>query len=549
MVLHMVLSHLDHHCTPVFMATGFMADLAGSIAKNGNKWDGVSAFMGTVIKIVKKIASSIMFMVKKGTQVTVDVTKTIATAAGSKLKAGFKTVVKKLGDFFTTVLGRIGCFSKSPMAGWGVVLFEKAGLALEYFDYFKVAGEYMQAISPCLEACAGPGKGDEVLAAMSECVLEVAGEIAKKLNPCWEEPGPNGEGPLSADPAFALEKVVRPPPTEAENKEMEAKIDAELEDPDLICVDMDAIYDNSGSSGSMVAFAEMGNRGNLGQGPGIDTETDTGTDTGTDTADAGAALPKIHFEMSKTTANFYIPVGNGDTCTQELFGKITSVVEGKKEVAGSTDSLLKTIGQKATDLSAASGLDNAAEAGWDMVKMLGGDGQFEKYPCNPGEAGGASGGGAETQIGAAQSVNTEEVGGKGVDGGVDWVEESVEGRLHTELPFEQPAVDQVAPPPTVVDADLAATQKKLREEGNERENEMLPFEEARQTVDQVVLPPTADADLAATQKNLREESTQTVDQVASPTTVVDADLAATQKELREEGNERENEMTSLMQPE
>ena len=510
MVLHMVLSHMDHHCTPVFMATGFMADLAGSIAKNGNKWDGVSAFMGTVIKIVKKIASTIMFMVKKGTQVTVDVTKTIATAAGSKLTAGFKTVVKKLGDFFTTVLGRIGCFSNNKMAGWGVVLFEKAGLALEYFDYFKVAGEYMQAISPCLEACAGPGKGDEVLAAMSECVLEVAGEIAKKLNPCWEEPGPNGEGPLSADPAFALEKVVRPPPTEAENKEMEAKIDAELEDPNLICVDMDAIYDNSGSSASMVAFAEMGNRGNLGQGPGTDTETDTGTDT----ADAGAALPKIHFEMSKTTANFYIPVGNDDTCTQELVGKITSVVEGKKEVAGSTDSLLNTIGQKAKDLSAASGLDDAAEAGWDMVKMLGGDGQFEKYPCNPGEAGGASGGGAETQIGAAQSVNTEEVGGKGV-----------------------------------VDADLAATQKKLWEEGNERENEMLPFEEARQTVDQVVLPPTADADLAATQKNLREESTQTVDQVASPTTVVDADLAATQKELREEGNERENEMTSLMQPE
>jgi hypothetical protein len=470
MVLHMVLSHLGHHCTPVFMATGFMADLAGSIAKNGNKWDGVSAFMGTVIKIVKKIASTIMFMVKKGTQVTVDVTKTIATAAGSKLTAGFKTVVKKLGDFFTTVLGRIGCFSNNKMAGWGVVLFEKAGLALEYFDYFKVAGEYMQAISPCLEACAGPGKGDEVLAAMSECVLEVAGEVAKKLNPCWEEPGPNGEGPLSADPAFALEKVVRPPPTEAENKEMEAKIDAELEDPNLICVDMDAIYDNSGSS--VEAFAEMGNRGNLGQGPGTDTETDTETDTGTDTADAGAALPKIHFEMSKTTANFYIPVGNDDTCTQELVGKITSVVEGKKEVAGSTDSLLKTIGQKAKDLSAASGLDDAAEAGWDMVKMLGGDGQFEKYPCNPGEAGGASGGGAETQIGAAQSVNTEEVGGKGVDGGVDWVEESVEGRLHTELPFEQPAVDQVAPPPTVVDADLAATQKKLWEEGNERENEM-----------------------------------------------------------------------------
>ena len=75
------------HCTPVFTATGFMTDLAGSIAKNGNKWDGVSAFMGTVIKVVKKIANTIMFMVKQGTQITVDVTKTIATAAGSKLKA------------------------------------------------------------------------------------------------------------------------------------------------------------------------------------------------------------------------------------------------------------------------------------------------------------------------------------------------------------------------------------------------------------------------------------------------------------------------------
>lgn len=94
------------------------------------------------------------------------------------------------------------------------IVFEKIGLALEYFDKFKVVGEWVQAISPCLEACAKGESARDRLRSIEECAAEVASETAKKLNPCWEEKGPDGSDPISADPAFALD--LRPTPEEIE---------------------------------------------------------------------------------------------------------------------------------------------------------------------------------------------------------------------------------------------------------------------------------------------------------------------------------------------
>ena len=129
---------------------------------------------------------------------------------------------------------------------------------MEYFDKFKVAGEWMQAISPCLEACAAGTSSRDVLENIESCAATVASEAAKKLNPCWEEKGPNGEQAISADPEFKIEIKA----TTEELRSVDAEVEAALDTFKCECTaEVDKVLEKSGSERGFPKSSEMNSQG------------------------------------------------------------------------------------------------------------------------------------------------------------------------------------------------------------------------------------------------------------------------------------------------
>ena len=80
------------------------------------------------------------------------------------IDATFELVKEDIGVFLKEMLGRIGCFAKVPvnrMEPWGVVLYEKVGISLAFFDSFKEVGEFTSAVKSCLHICADDTKESE----------------------------------------------------------------------------------------------------------------------------------------------------------------------------------------------------------------------------------------------------------------------------------------------------------------------------------------------------------------------------------------------------
>ena len=125
----------------------FVKDLGAKAV--GHSDGAVTTVLKGFANVIEKVASALMFVLRKGNEAMAKVTKIVAGAVSADLES-FRKVQQKMGGFLTDILTRVGCFSKGgqKMAAWGVILFEKVGYALEFFDTFKIVGEWTQAVSP-----------------------------------------------------------------------------------------------------------------------------------------------------------------------------------------------------------------------------------------------------------------------------------------------------------------------------------------------------------------------------------------------------------------
>eukprot|EP00947_MAST-08B_sp_MAST-8B-sp1_P001944 g1944.t1 len=226
----------------------FADELATAASKAGSHLDTLK----NIGKSFKRMGSSFWFLMTEGRKVADEVSEIAVDVAKNPSK--LKQLTARVAGFVKDVLMRVGCGS-SKAHKWMFVVFGKLGLAFEYFDAMKVVGEWMQAIAPCLEACSSGASPAEIIQGIETCALEVGGEVAKKLNPCWEEKGPGGEMPLSADPAFKIELRK---PSAADQKKVDDEVEAALDTFKCECTaQVDKILETDGDSRGAPKESEM----------------------------------------------------------------------------------------------------------------------------------------------------------------------------------------------------------------------------------------------------------------------------------------------------
>jgi len=233
-----------------------------------------------------------------------------------------------------------------------------------------------------LSACAADGANpDELLDEISTCVLMVAGEIATKLNPCWD----SGPKPMSKDPSFMEEIVTRPPP--AKLSLIEKQIDAEIDAGTRKCEAFDEIFDVPGAPKMEEGFGDEIPQEMVTQ---VDEEeekarrTDVGGKTTILGVDVGAKITFVDGWMPESVSlssngNNVDDVDDvGDVLLKRVSEKELSK-DGEKVVGA----LLKNIGEKAKAIMEEKkvGIGKSAKEGWSMMKMMLGEQDLNIIGC------------------------------------------------------------------------------------------------------------------------------------------------------------------------
>ena len=160
----------------------FMETLKTKVSSTG---EGITKTLKGFAFTLEKVVNTLNWVRKTGGALVSKVTQQIAKSKREKhllnsvdnvrgevkdtledtvLDPVFESVKEEIGGFLKDMMGRIGCFcenSDNRMSPWGVVMFEKVGTALSWFETFKEVGEFTSATKSCLATCADDTKQSE----------------------------------------------------------------------------------------------------------------------------------------------------------------------------------------------------------------------------------------------------------------------------------------------------------------------------------------------------------------------------------------------------